>query len=664
MAHCACRSVHIVFFCYKGENLMKRILALILTTVMLLGSLCSCAAYYSLFGYNDNYTGPIIQAYLSDLPTTFDPMYAYLDDSATYIMSLIYEGLYKYDANGKVVKAVAKSMKKTTWDKELGIFEIEIKLRHTCWNDQTTVTADQFVYAWQRILDPSVNNQSAVLLYQIKNARAIKDARDDLTKYDFGATAEGTDILRIKLEPGAKGEDGLYGEPNLDAFLENLASPVLVPVRSDAISKLTDWAASNATVVSNGPFYLKSFNYKEITNPNSEGKIIRVERNKYYRRNLETDPVDHYVTPYGITINLETRGTDYKNAAAMALAEYGAGAREFISYLPIDQRAEFADAVKTYDSLFTHTYYINTKNELLSDPNVRKALSMAINREKIVEELVFAKPATSIVNAPITGIETETSVSTTDELEAAKKLVAGKTGSFNITVKKGDETSLKVAEICKEAWGKLGFNVTINQLQAVAYQENFYDGVHDMFNACFEANGEDVRFVNEYQETDEEGNLLFEDEEKTIPKMKRDVYEAEGFDIIAIDLYQPTKDAFSVLAPFSKYFSGGAIDLSQAIGEYEPVLPTTSYNNDAYDKLIEEAYAETDPELRAAKLAEAEQMLMEDMPVMPIFTFVNVSMLSKKVKNVSVGFGGSMIFTKATYKSYVDPDTVAKKEEE
>ena len=646
---------------------MKRILALILCTVMLMGSLCSCAAYYSLFGYDENYTGPMIQAYLSDLPTTFDPMYAYLDDSSTYIMSLIYEGLYKYDANGKVVNGLAKSMKKTMWDKELGIFEIEIKLKYSRWSDQTTVSADQFVYAWQRLLDPAVSNAGAVLLYQIKNARKIKDARDDLTKYDFGATAEGTDILKIALEPGAQGEDGLYAEPDLDLLMTNLASPMLVPVRSDAISKLTDWAASNATVVANGPFYLKSFNYKELTNPLSDSRVLRLERNKYYLRNDETDPVDKYVKPYGITINLNTYATDYESAAEMALAEYGAGAREFISYLPLDQRAEFADAVKRYDSIFTHTYYFNTKNPLFANAKVRQALSLAIDRNALVSELVFAKPATSIVNGSVTGTNTQTSVSASADMAKAKKLLeeAGvRSGSFNITVKKGDEISLHTAEFCKKAWEELGFKVIINQVQSEHYQENFYDGVHDMFNACFDANGEKAVFVYEYQETDEQGNLKFEEDGDTkIPVMVRKEFTAEGFDIIAIDLAQTTTDPFSVLAPFSKYFSGGAIDLSQAITDYKPILPTTSYDNDAYDALIEAAFAAATPEERAAKLAEAEQMLMEDLPVMPVFVFENAVLCSSELKKVSFGFGGSVNFKATKYPDYVDPDAVKKEED-
>jgi ABC-type oligopeptide transport system substrate-binding subunit len=522
-----------------------------------------------------------------------------------------------------------------------------------------------------------VNNPNAVLLYQIKNARKIKDARDDLTKYDFGATAEGTDVLRIKLEAGAQGEDGLYAEPDLDRFIECLASPVLVPIRSDAVSKLTDWAASNGTVLSNGPFYLKSFNYKELTSPNSESKIIRLERNKYYRRNLETDPVDTYVKPYGITINLDTRGTDYSSAAAMALAEYGSGVRQFISYLPLDQREAYKDAVDRYDSLFTHSYYFNTKDGIFANKAVRQALSLAIDRTALVNELVFAKPATSIVNGPITGTNTETFVASSADLPKAKQLLQGvslESKSFNITVKKGDEVALKVAKFCENVWEKeLGFSVTVQELGAVAYQENYYDGVHDMYTQCLDANGEDATFVHEYQKTNKDGKPVYMDPEGKevieyvdgcVPVMIRDLYTAEGFDIIAVDLCQSTTDPFTVLAPFSKYFSGGSLDLSQEIKEYEPILPTTSYNNDAYDALIEAAFATTDETVRAEKLAEAEKLLMEELPVMPLFTFESVSMLSSKVKKVTVGFGGSMNFANARFKSYVDPDTTAKKEEE
>ena len=73
----------------------------------------------------------------------------------------------------------------------------------------------------------------------------------------------------------------------------------------------------------------------------------------------------------------------------------------------------------------------------MSNPKVRQALSLAIDRTELVNRLIFAKPATSIVNAPITGVNTDTVISTTANMPEAKKLVEGMSGSFNITVKKG-----------------------------------------------------------------------------------------------------------------------------------------------------------------------------------------------------------------------------------
>ena len=283
---------------------MKRFFALFLTAVLLLLTLSSCSIYYSLFGYDQSYTGPIIYAYLSDTPTTFDPIDAYFDDSAAFIMSLIYEGLYKYDANGKVVKGLAKGYEKTLWNTETGEFQIEITIKRTAWSDQTYVSADDFVYAWRRLLSPDSTTPAGVLLYDIKNAMKVANAEDDLTKYDLGANAVGTDILRIDFETVLL-EDGSYREPDLDLFFEKLASPMLVPVRSDAVAKYTDWASTSAAVIANGPFYLKTF-YTDNTVDVETEKVIRLERNKYYMRDTEVDPIDKYVKPYQIIFSIES----------------------------------------------------------------------------------------------------------------------------------------------------------------------------------------------------------------------------------------------------------------------------------------------------------------------------------------------------------------------
>ncbi len=633
---------------------MKRILAIILTAIMLCCSLCSCSVYYSLFGIDESYTGPVVYAYLSDAPTTFDPMYAYLDESATFVMSLIYEGLYKYNEKGKVVEGLADGYEKTLWNKETGEFQIEITIKRSAWNDQTSVNADQFVYAWRRLLDPAVSSQAAVLLYDIKNAKKVKNAEDNLTKFDFGATAVGTNTLRIDFET-VQLEDKTYREPDLDAFFEKLASPVLVPLRSDAVSKLADWASTNATVLSNGPFYLKSF---------TPGGAMRLERNRFYLRDQELDPINKFVEPYGFVISMAKNdvGADgviektYDSAAARALEQYKAGRIDYMSYLPVSVRNEYKDQVSLYDSLFTHTYYFNTENPIFSKTEVRQALSAAIDRTELANRLVYAKAATTLINGlafengyskknPVHfNDKTDMSISSGADLSKAQNLLkqAGVSGgSFSITVKEGDETGEIVANYCKEVWDKLGFSVSVRKLGTYSYQQNDYDGYVDLFNECYKAGGKDfsVDLTDKVNYTGMAGEVF------------------KGFDVIAVDQYQSSTDPFVTLAPFSKYFSGGSIDLSVSQGDYQPILPVTGYDSDAFNAAINAAYTAGSSEERAEKLHEAEKILMTDLPVMPLITYQTPVLKIDNIRKVSYGFGGTPNFLKLDFKNYVEKES-------
>jgi len=64
--------------------------------------------------------------YFSEIPTTFDPQLAYLDNTAASLLSLMYEGLYKYDAKGKVVKGLATGYKWIENDDKTETYIIEI----------------------------------------------------------------------------------------------------------------------------------------------------------------------------------------------------------------------------------------------------------------------------------------------------------------------------------------------------------------------------------------------------------------------------------------------------------------------------------------------------------------------------------------------------------
>ena len=644
---------------------MKKVLSAILCLAMLASA---CVAFAGCGEkYDEDYTGPVIPVYFSEIPTTFDPHLAYLDNTASMVLSLIYEGLYKYDANGKVVKGIAEGYKWVTNDDETGTYIIEIALRETRWNDQSTVKADDFVYAWRRLLDPANQSAAASMLYMIKNAYEIRNAVGEITKYDLGAEAVDTDTLRITFAE----------KPNMDLFLEYLASPALVPLRDTAINKTgdDDWASVNSIVMANGPFYLKNLTVETGT---ESGILMRLERNRYYKRCIEKDKedlVNEYVLPYRLEFIFGADSSaKIEGASKYGYEQYKAGQVLLNALLPLEARAGEKANATLVDTMSTHTYLFNTKNELFKNANVRKALSLAIDRTKLAELVVFAKPAQGIV--PNGVYETLSSdkkakdfrdvggelIKATANIEEAKKLLNAsgidKTTPFTITVKATDEVAIATAEYCAEVWNKqLGLKCSVRKLGYYVYDDinlvtekdpkfdplasEYENLVFDLYTACYLAGGNDVeidarklKLIGKIDPTTDAGKALL-----------------KGFDIIAIDMQQMSVDAFSTLAGYATYFNGGSIDLGKfneggLMDADAPIAAehVTGYVNEEYNKLINKAYAEKDLTKRAVILHQAEKLLMEDMPVMPLFVYQNAYLTSSTLKNVKYTWGGGVNF--------------------
>ncbi len=132
---------------------MRRIFSALLAVVMLFASmtcLTSC-------GNEDE--GAQISVYLSDRIYGFDPAADYADDATIAVMHMLYEPLFTLNENGKVKKALADTY---SFDKESG--DLYISLKESYWSNGDRVTADDFVYAWQRLISPEFSSDAAVLL--------------------------------------------------------------------------------------------------------------------------------------------------------------------------------------------------------------------------------------------------------------------------------------------------------------------------------------------------------------------------------------------------------------------------------------------------------------------------------------------------------------------
>ena len=596
---------------------MKKVLALLLCLVMILASFAGCG------NKEKEDDGAEIKMYISEPIYNFDPAEAYKNESALKVVSLLFDNLFIMNSDGKVEKSLVK---KYSFDKTENTMFIELR-NDTYWSDGNAVTANDVVFAWQRLLDPANSFEAASLLYDIKNAKAAKEGIVSID--DIGISALNNTDVQITFEDRTI---------DYDSFLNKLTSFALVPLREDVLSRVVvanDWAKSPTLMVCSGPFRLRTVSYA------AENAGIILERNSYYRRNFMEDAVDVSVTPFRLIVDYTKSGDDI-------IAAYEAGQIFFVGNIPLSARSKYTleqwkEIAEINNALSTHTYIFNENAEingekLFANAKVREALSLAINRQEIANTIVFAEAATGIVptgvfnsnnNKKMFRDAASNSISATSNKDAAlaKLSEAGITASkysFSISVPAYDEVHIKIAEMVKNSWSELGFKVSLNKI--------------------------DVKDNND--------KALSTGEK--IAGVKDDIF-AEAlsngkFDVAAVDYVAYSADAFSILATFAKGYAGTATLTYDENGNPTPTFEVKShisgYNSAAYNEKIEAAEKEANSDGRAVLLHEAEDILLADMPVMPIIFNMNATMQSKELSKVEFTYYQTPVFTKTVLKDY------------
>ncbi len=566
---------------------MKRVLSLLLCAVMLLGTLAGCTT----LAKDDK--GMIIDVYLSTEMVDFDPALHYNDNAMVKVFDLIYEGLTNLDEKGKWEKALMDEYELRGNDED-GWYLL-INLKYTRWTDGRSVQAADFVYAWKRILDPEFKSEAAVMLFDIKNARKVK--LGDATVDDVGVAAVDTYTLQIDFEK----------KPDLDKFFTSMASAAFVPLREDVVARDEDWARQASSIMTNGPFALKEL---------ALGEIMRLERNTYYFLSGEdNEALDKFVIPYRLITNYS-----YGDAAAQ-LAKFEAGELFYLDEIPLDARAKYKDTAVISDEMATHTYYFNTNNELFADARVRRALSMAIDRNEIVNIVTYAKAATGLVPYNVFETERGTSfrevggdvISASADVAGAQALLkeAGVSGgSFTLTIRE-NQVDRAIAEYVKGVWEGLGFKVTIDVPKPARVENQDIVAYFDTFT---------------------------------------EAYLAGDFDVIAVDLQAVTPDAFAALAPFAVSFSGNGVDM--ATDTYDLYGHVTGYASEEYNALIEAAYTAEDAAARAAALHDAEKQLLADMPVAPLVYLQDAYLVHGDLSGYESSYYATRVFNRMKLKNY------------
>lgn len=606
-----------------------RLLALLLCAIMLVPLLSSCST---------ELVESQMQIYISHQFYDLDPLNAYTDDAQLKVISMIFSGLFKIDENGKVTEDLVKSYEVKN-DERTDEYTLTLTLKDTCWSDGSSVTADDVIYTFERVIKSKNSNDAAAMLMKIKNAKYVKsgESYDDstITIADFGVSAIDTKVVQISFEEPITNEV-------LDEFKLSLTSPALYPLRQINVDGKEDWAKKPTSMTFSGPFLVRKVSYER-------GKEqLLLERNPYYYRNREKDAEDKYVTPYKIYVN-------YSISAEEQLGLYDNGQNLFVGEIPLSLRNQYASSAKITDLLSTHTYYFNQNAliaskkageedgvKLFANANVRKALSLAIDRTAIAEMVVFAKPATGLLTDKMfatTSAKTKFRSKSGDILQTGSNptevsRLLSEAGinpsdySFSISVREADEVHIAIAEAVAASWNALGFEVTVNPVGIIVNDDK------DKYGGDAQTDIRDDLF-------DEESVRLAD------------------FEVLGVDLVAKSPSAFSVLAPFALDFTGNQTLFGAEIRK-NPHF--TGYNSETYNKLINEAFAATGDE-RTQKLVEAEKLLLNDAVVMPIVFNQSAVLVNNRLKNLSQSYYGFYVFTKvynnnwAEYNDIYFPET-------
>ena len=600
----------------------KRIVALLVALLMLVTCFVSCGS--SEEQKKDEDRGAYISMYLADEVYDFDPANAYNNASALKVVSLLFAPLFSIDEDGNVKKELVDTYS-IYEDAKASEYKLTLKLKPTYWSDGTQISANDVVFAWKRILEVEVTSEAASLLFEIKNARAVKAG--DISIDALQIYAVNTTTLEIYFEE--KLDD--KGNPNIDydGFIRNLTSYALVPLREMIVSRTTDWAKKPATMVCSGPFTLRKVSYEK------DKKGLTLERNAYYMRNKEVDKLDKSVTPYRLLV-------DYTKSESEIMQAYDAGEIFYVGEIPFSLRADYAKKAEVSDAMSTHTYYLNENAEingekLFANQAVREALSLAIDREAIAQAVVFAKAANALVpygvfngNSAKKDFRTVggSIISTSADIAAAKSKLSSagikaSDYSFEIMVAEYDETHMAIAKMVKDAWSALGFKVTIDDVKVI---------------------------VNDDMGTTNEVPVDIRDD------IFQERFAIGDYQVAAVDLVAYSTDAFGILAPFALGFSGQGMDMDLKDENGQPYYVTpshiTGFNNDAYTALIEKAYNTADVTAKAAVLHEAETALLAEMPVIPIVFNQDAYLQSKKISKVNETYYSTRNFAKTKLQNY------------
>jgi oligopeptide transport system substrate-binding protein len=492
----------------------------------------------------------------------------------------VFDGLTRLDHNNTPQPAIAKSWT-ISKDRHTYIFT----LRDAYWTNGTPVTAYDFEYAWKRALSPELAASYAYQLYYIYGGQAFNESIKVGSKYYAPMLdAKGNPVMKTvggkqvaqpnmakQIDPskniGVKALDAktlkVYLQSPTVYFLNLTAFPTLMPVCKAVVSTNDKWASDVTNYVTDGPFKLTQWSHND--------KMTFVKNPTYWDKNA--------VKLTKITYLMVTD-------ESTALSMYESGQMDVGSTVPLSELPKLVASgdAKIFPELGTYFSVFNVNKKPFNDVRVRKAMSLAINRQQITTSITRGGqiPALTLVPYGVADAVPGTDFRTVggsyfkdNDLTTAKALLAqagypnGKGFPAFTYLYNTSSANQSIAEALQQMWKKnLGITCTLRSEEAGVWVDDRTNGNFDVTRGSW---------IGDYMD----------------PNTFLDMW-----------------------------VTGSGTNMA-------------GWSNKTYDALIVKAKATVDPKARMATLHAAEKLLMTNMPIAPIYYYTNPVLLSKHVKNFS-----------------------------
>lgn len=333
------------------------------------------------------------------------------------------------------------------------------------WSNGDPLTANDYAFSFQRMLQTDLGAPNAYLLFILENAQAYHIGKTDFDQ--VGVTVIDDHTLELQLENPTP------------YFLNLLSHPAWYPVHKDTLSKsgnplsrASGWTRPG-TIVSNGPFKLKDWRVNEF--------IIVESNEKYWDKDtVRLKQIWFYPTESRFAEERMFRNGQLHITEAMPTA------------LVKQYRNEQNPALQIDPYLGTFSVQLNTLNPPLEDPRVRKALSLVIDRQQIVDTVTqgdqqpawnFTPPGTNGFIANIPGEK---------NIEQARKLLAeagypeGKGFPEFTYLYNTSENNKAIAETLQQMWNTtLGIHIKLENQEWKVFTQTRETGGFDLLRSSW-----------------------------------------------------------------------------------------------------------------------------------------------------------------------------------